>query len=121
MIRPQGARFGAAFDPAAVRLEPWGTLELRYTECSEAVLSWHGPAAYGSGTRTLTRLSSLNELGCSGTRALTPNGGRALSGLRSRSGAWYVPERSGEGWLVEDLADGHSIVYWFTYDIHNST
>lgn len=116
VIRPQGARFGAAFDPAAVRLEPWGTLELRYTACSEAVLSWRGPAAYGSGTRTLTRLSSLNELGCSGTRALTPNGGRALSGLRSRSGAWYVPERSGEGWLVEDLADGHSIVYWFTYD-----
>lgn len=116
VIRPQGARFGAAFDPAAVRFEPWGTLELRFANCSEATLSWSGAGAYGSGSRALSRLSSLNELDCGGARALTASGGRSLAGLRSRSGAWYVPERSGEGWLVEDLPDGQSLVYWFTYD-----
>lgn len=116
VVRPQGARFGAAFDPAAVRSEPWGTLALRFDSCSEATLSWSGPAAYGSGSRALRRLSSLNELDCGGARALTASGGRALAGLRSRSGAWYVPERSGEGWLVEDLPGGQSLVYWFTYD-----
>lgn len=116
VVRPQGARFGAAFDPAAVRAESWGTLELRFANCGEATLSWSGPAAYGNGSRTLRRLSSLNELDCDGARALTASGARALAGLRSRSGAWYVPERSGEGWLVEDLPGGQSLVYWFTYD-----
>lgn len=31
------------------------------------------------------------------------------------SGAWYDPQRSGEGFLVEVLEDGSGLVYWFTY------
>jgi hypothetical protein len=31
------------------------------------------------------------------------------------SGAWYNPERSGEGFVVEVNEDGRGIVYWFTY------
>ncbi len=65
-------------------------------------MSWAGPAAWGSGSRAVTRLSGIDQIGCSGGKTLTANGGRAAAGLRSRSGAWYVPERSGEGWIVED-------------------
>lgn len=32
------------------------------------------------------------------------------------SGHWYVPERSGEGWVLEILAEDRALVYWFTYD-----
>jgi hypothetical protein len=32
------------------------------------------------------------------------------------SGAWYDPERSGEGLIVEVLPDDRANVYWFTYE-----
>lgn len=32
------------------------------------------------------------------------------------SGAWYDPARNGEGFLLENLPDGRSVLYWFTYD-----
>ena len=32
------------------------------------------------------------------------------------SGAWYNPERSGEGFVVEVIEDGRGVVYWFTYE-----
>jgi hypothetical protein len=31
------------------------------------------------------------------------------------SGAWYDPERDGEGFMVEVNIDGRGVVYWFTY------
>jgi len=32
------------------------------------------------------------------------------------SGAWYNPEQSGEGFLVEVMPDDRVVVYWFTYE-----
>ncbi len=116
VYRPQGARFGAGFDPDDVTLQAWGTLELEFADCGRATLRYTGPQAFGSGTRQYTRLTVLDELECDGSRDLLGNGGRALSGLRSKSGAWYVPTRAGEGWLVEELPDGRTLVYWFTFD-----
>jgi hypothetical protein len=37
------------------------------------------------------------------------------SGFQAYSGAWYNPERSGEGFVVEVLANDRAVVYWFTY------
>lgn len=116
VIRPSGGRFGSGFDPAAIRNDPWGTMELQFADCNTATLSWSGPAAFGSGTRTLVRLSSIDESSCEGARRLTASGARAPEGLRSKSGAWFVPSRSGEGWIVEELPDGRGIAYWFTFD-----
>ncbi len=31
------------------------------------------------------------------------------------SGAWFNPERDGEGFVVEVTEDGRGVVYWFTY------
>lgn len=115
-LRPTGARFGAAFDPAEVRAERWGSFELQFSDCRNARLRWQGPAAFGIGERVLTRFSELDQLECSGARALLANGARSLDGLRSRSGAWYVPARSGEGWLLEEYPDGRAGLYWFTFD-----
>ncbi len=115
VLRPRGTSFGADFDPAEIVLENWGTLEMRFTDCNTAVLTYAGPASYGSGTRTLKRLTSIDELECSGARQLTPAGARALSGMRAKSGGWFVPSRSGEGWFIEDLPNGDALVYWFTY------
>jgi len=36
------------------------------------------------------------------------------------SGAWFDPERSGEGLVVEVTENGHGLVYWFTYSADGS-
>lgn len=115
MRQPQGARFGAAFDPAEVQQPVWGTLRLERVDCHTLRMQYAGPPAYGSDSRTLTRLTTLDEAGCDGPTRLLDSGARSLDGLRSKSGAWYVPSRSGEGWIVEELADDRTLMVWFTY------
>src|SRR5688572_10649852 len=78
-------RFEAAFDPAALQQIPWGTIEVRFTSCNDAQLSYQGPASWGSGSWGVTRLTALAELECAGKRQLGANGARTLPGLRSRS------------------------------------
>lgn len=116
VLQPRGARFGDAFDPAAVNYARWGSLSLSFDDCGAMTASWEGPPGYGSGSRRMQRLSVVDEIDCAGTHRLTASGARAAEGLRARSGAWFVGDRPGEGWLVEDLADGQSLVYWFTFD-----
>ncbi len=113
----RGPRFGAQFDPAQVQILPWGTLEFRFTGCNSGEFTYAGPAAWGSGTREITRLTTLSELECDGSkRRLTASGARSLAGLRQRGGSWFDPSHNGEGWQVEELPDGRTQVYWFTYD-----
>lgn len=37
------------------------------------------------------------------------------SDFQQFSGAWYDPERDGEGFVIEVLPDDRALVYWFTY------
>lgn len=116
VYRPLGARFGEQFDPADVDLVPWGTMEMQFADCGNATLRYAGPPAFGAGEQTLVRLTEIDEVDCAGaSRDLLASGARAPSGLRSRSGAWFVPSRSGEGWIVEELTSGYTAVIWFTF------
>ena len=115
-VTTRGPRFGPGFDPAALQMIPWGTIEFRFSSCNEAQMTYSGPSGWGSGTRTLTRLTALSELECTGKRHVGIRGERTLAGLRARSGSWFDPAHNGEGWQVEELPDGRSQVYWFTYD-----
>jgi hypothetical protein len=112
----RGPRFGPQFDPNAVQLIPWGTIEFRFTGCNSGQVSYSGPAAWGSGGYDVTRLTALSELECSGKRRVSGTGARLIEGMRARSGSWYDPSHNGEGWEVEELPDGRTQVYWFTYD-----
>lgn len=116
VLQPQGGVFGDALDPSRINATLWGTMELEFRDCNTLTLRYTGPAAFGSGERTMTRLTALDQLDCRGGRTLTPSGARALEGMRAKNGAWYVTTRSGEGWMIEELADNRAVVYWFTYD-----
>lgn len=116
VYRPQGGVFGDTFDTTRIQNVAWGTMELEFRDCNFLTMRYTGPAAFGSGERNMTRLTSLDQLNCGGGRTLTNSGARALAGMQAKSGAWYVPSRSGEGWMIEELADGRTLVYWFTYD-----
>ncbi len=112
----RGARFGAAFDPSQVRLERWGRLEFAFASCTQGAVTWQGPAAFGTGTHALTRLTTLDELDCAGRRRLTDNGARAAAALRSYAGAFVDPTHGGEGWVIEPFSPTQAGAYWFTYD-----
>lgn len=65
LSRPLGARFGAAFDPAAVRLEPWGSLRLSGEGCGALRAEWQSTAAgFGNGGMDLVRLTRPEGAGC---------------------------------------------------------
>lgn len=52
----------------------------------------------------LTRLTSLAGTTCD-----------SQTDLQQYSGAWYNPERDGEGFIVEVLPDDRAVIYWFTH------
>ena len=111
MLRPAGAVFGPGFDPSDVVREPWGSLEIVFEDCNHALASWNGPPAFGSGSMELVRLSAIDDVACEPGQTSEPD--RVVSG---RSGAWFDPGHDGEGWMLEMLADGRMVAYWFTYD-----
>ena len=115
-ITTRGPRFGPGFDAASLQLIPWGTIELRFSDCSTADLTYAGPAAWGSGTRRLTRLTAYAELECSGKRKLTATNTRTLAGLKQRTALWFDPAHNGEGWVAEELPNGSTQLFWYTYD-----
>ncbi|HYC35135.1 MAG TPA: hypothetical protein VEC19_01845 [Usitatibacter sp.] len=74
-LRPVGARFGNAFDPAQVSLTPWGRLQLSLTGCNHGSASWQSPiAAFGSGTLAPMRLTTPAGTACvEGTPSVPSN------------------------------------------------
>lgn len=109
VYRVLDGRFGAAFDPEALRSEPWGTVDIQVAGCDAVELTYQGPEAFGSGRRVLSRLTQLAGHHC-GQPAVPSQWLR-----EQRAGAWFNPARSGEGWLIEPLDGGNAAVTWFTF------
>lgn len=112
----RGPRFGSAFDSNRLQLLPWGRIELRFGDCNTGEVRYAGPAGWGEGLRPLTRLTAIAESTCGSKRLLTAQGARAMAGLRQHSASWFDPTHNGEGWLIEELGEGRSVIYWFSYD-----
>jgi hypothetical protein len=115
-VTTRGGRFAATGGNVAVQRIPWGSVEFRFGSCSGGTVTYAGPAAWGSGTRPIARLTEIAELGCGGKRQLTATGTRAMNGLKMRSGAWFNPASDADGWAIEELASGGALVYWFTHE-----
>jgi hypothetical protein len=115
-VTTHGGRFGATSGGVQVQRIPWGSVELRFTSCNTGEVTYSGPAAWGSGTRQIVRLTEHAELRCSGKTRLTSSGTRAMEGLRQRGGAWYNAGSDADGWALEELPDGRALIYWFTHD-----
>ena len=105
-----GGRFGRGFDATAVQAADWGTLDLSFDGCAAARLDYAGPTGWGSGQRSLQRLTRLAGQPCGQPFAASSDTRNA------RSGAWFDPARSGEGWIVEALDAGRAALTWFSFD-----
>ena len=105
-LRPIGARFGAAFDPADVDTTLWGDFSIEFTTCDTADLTYTG--IWGDDGQSLQRIWSIDGIPCD------QNPSKVLNG--SMTGAWFDPDRVGEGFLIDVVAPDTAVVYWFTYD-----
>ena len=105
-----GGRFGAGFDAGAIQGRPIGALSLEFDDCNGARLQFEGGAEHPDLDLPLQRLTSLAQRGCG-----QPH--QPLDSPRAaRSGAWFDPQRAGEGWLIEAL-DGDAVALtWFSFD-----
>jgi hypothetical protein len=115
-ITTRGPRFGPSYNTANLQFIPWGTIELRFSDCNTADVTYAGPSTWGSGGRRLTRLTSYAELECGGKKKLNATGTRSMDGLRQRTALWFDPAHNGEGWVAEELPDGRTQFFWYTYD-----
>lgn len=60
-----GGRFPPNFDPAAVQSSDWGTLTIRFDDCSSATLEWNSRLpGFGNGSMPMARLTSIDQLPC---------------------------------------------------------
>lgn len=103
----QGSVFGPNFVPGDVQLESAGSAELLFEGCDAGYAAFSAPNKRKL-RHQLTRLSSLDGLNCG--EVSVP------STTTPASGSWYDPEKSGRGFVVQQLSAERVIVYWFTFD-----
>lgn len=64
LLQPMGGRFGRSFDPATVRLETWGALNLQLG-CSGGTATYEPKIeGFSGGTQNLVNLTRLQNSGC---------------------------------------------------------
>lgn len=123
----RGARFGSAFDPRDVQRLPWGSLKLALaartgliqtehpppTTQLQMVVDYQGPAGWGRGRRVF---GQLLEIGINRQLPISP-----FPDTRpwQHTGTYYDPQRSGEGFMLQQFRAGSSwltAITWFTFD-----
>ncbi|UXI67172.1 hypothetical protein [Tahibacter amnicola] len=110
-----GTSFGATFNPAEVRVLPWGKIRMQFISCTEADFSWEstgaGTANFGNGSYRMIRiLRNQATAECERTGVATAPNKLWLAG------SWYGGEsRSGEGLMLDTDAAGMVFLTWFTH------
>jgi hypothetical protein len=62
-----GGAFGNSFDPANIQVEPWGSLTVRFSSCTQGTVQFNPDnPAFASGSMPITRLSMPYNSSCSG-------------------------------------------------------
>ena len=108
LLQASGGVFGPGFDPDLVTEEVVGSAKFIWTGCDSGSMDWRIGTRHGR--QNLTRLSTLMGLDC-GPPRLAPIREEAVF-----SGSWGDPTHIGEGFLVEILADGGALAFWFSFD-----
>ncbi len=112
MVLTTGGQFGAAFDPAAINNQPWGSLLIEFESCDGGTVSWEPvDSNFAAGAYGIVRLASdAFGLECNAT------GFDMIGHNRWMNGLWYGgPARDGEGFSVNVIEGGLAVVTWYTY------
>ncbi len=120
MVSVSGGEFGPGFDPEKVVRTPVGSASFTWSSCDSGEMSWvldrdGGPRRHGR--MNLRRLTDVMGVRCLGADpAPVIPGTPPLHEASRLSGSWYDPAHSGEGYVLQVLADERVLVYWFSYD-----
>ena len=120
LLRVSGGEFGPGFDPNAVNREVVGTAAFTWTECGAGFMDWTlapGLSERGFGRQRLARVAPVGGVGCLNPGEPPP----PLIGVpppdnAGLTGSWFDPTHNGEGYVLQILADGRPLVYWFSFD-----
>lgn len=114
MITGRGARFGNAFERSDVVIDPAGQVDLEFIDCNRIGFAYQGDDQVLE--YELERLiGPLSGIDCENPQP--DSSGTGWTG--PHSGAWYDPERAGEGQFLalEQRGDRTVVIaYYFTYD-----
>ncbi len=112
LSRTRGGRWGAAFNAAQVVREDWGDVTFTFDTCDRGTAVYTpGTSGWPADTLNLQRLTAPRGVSCN--NSLAGDARKFLHG--AISGAWFDPDRDGEGWLVEVLSADLAVAFWFTY------
>jgi hypothetical protein len=117
LMRVSGGEFGPGFNPDNIVNNNVGSASFIWSSCDSGAMSWVINKDGGSrrqGRMNLTRLSRVMGIDC-GKIASPP----VLEAMRL-SGSWYDPSHSGEGYVLEVLADQRVLAYWFSFDMEGN-
>jgi hypothetical protein len=113
LMHVSGGEFGPGFDPDKVTRTVVGSASFIWSGCDNGVMDWlidQDGKGRRHGRMSLQRLSSVMGIEC-GRPTLPPEIEQGLL-----SGSWHDPSHSGEGYVLEVLADQRALVYWFSFD-----
>ena len=120
LLRVSGGEFGPGFDPDAVVREVVGTAAFTWTDCGAGFMDWTlapGLSARGFGRQQLTRVAPVGGVGCLNPgEPPPPQSGVPPPDNAGLTGSWFDPTHNGEGYVLQILADGRPLVYWFSFD-----
>lgn len=119
MVSVSGGEFGPGFDPDKVVRTPVGSASFIWASCTTGEMSWvidgdGGPRR--AGRMNLYRLTDVMALDCSDSSHYPIVQPTPVPDTARLSGSWYDPSHSGEGYVLQVLADYRALVYWFSYD-----
>jgi hypothetical protein len=103
-----GNQFPPNFESNNVERSLWGTLNFKFDDLNNAVMSWNSQIeGYSDGEIELTRLSNLSKL---------QKDDDSIDACLS--GTFYNPDQSGHGVMVEVLGENADsmVLTWFTYN-----
>jgi hypothetical protein len=120
LLRVSGGEFGPGFDPDAVTREVVGTAAFTWTECGAGFMDWTlapGLADEIFGRQRLSRVAPVGGVGCLNPgEPPPPQIGTPPPDNAGLTGSWFDPAHNGEGYVLQILADGRPLVYWFSFD-----
>jgi hypothetical protein len=90
-----------------------GSASFIWSDCNNGAMEWlidNDGNGRRQGRMSLQRITHLMGLDCGRPRAAPEIEEGRLSG------SWYDPSHSGEGYVLEVLANQNALVYWFSYD-----
>ncbi len=107
LVLTRGGRFGVDFDPDQVVRERVGSARLEFDDCNRG--QFHYGAFGQEQALEFERLTSTAGLDCGS------DGGPISDRFAGRSGSWYDPARSGEGYTLHWMNEDAVLMVWFSY------